>query len=98
MNAWHTGPHGGRCPRTDGPQCSVYGMTAVRRYGAVLGVLAAARYVAACSTSDGYTYRRPVCPAEGSAGVFRVLILFARLALAMPAPASPRADNCGNPY
>lgn len=49
MNAWHTGPNGGRCPRADGPECSRYGVDAVLRYGAVAGVIMAARYVAACS-------------------------------------------------
>lgn len=59
MDRWHAGPSGGTCPRTDGPQCSVYGAAAVRRYGALLGVLAAARYVTGCVCDVEYERAKP---------------------------------------
>lgn len=81
----------GRCPRTDGPHCSAYGIAAVRRWGAVLGVLAAARYVATCSVGNGGG------PASRLPRTLRVLVLFARLALVDPGPSSTgRDDGCGN--
>lgn len=87
----------GRCPRTDGPHCSAYGIAAVRRWGAVLGVLAAARYVATCSVGPGSgpgndCHRSPTSRLPRT---LRVLVLFARLALLMPGQLD-RDDGCGN--
>jgi hypothetical protein len=50
MTAWHEGPYGGQCPRTEAgeQECSQYGIAAVQRRGAVAGVLEAARYTATC--------------------------------------------------
>lgn len=49
MDAWHNGPFGGQCPSAGTPEeCSRYGVSAVQRWGAVIGVLAAARQVALC--------------------------------------------------
>jgi putative component of membrane protein insertase Oxa1/YidC/SpoIIIJ protein YidD len=37
------------CPRTDGPHCSKYGYGAVSRYGAVIGMVLALRYMGSCA-------------------------------------------------
>lgn len=63
MDAWHNGPNGGQCPRAGTPEeCSRYGVAAVQRWGAVVGVLLAARHVALC---------RGDCP-EGQEGSIRI--------------------------
>lgn len=67
MTAWHEGPYGGRCPRVvrGETECSQHGIGAVRRYGAVVGVLVAARYVATCKPDPGGPDPCPFKPAPG---------------------------------
>lgn len=49
----------------------MYGVGAVRRYGAVVGLLLAARYVASCGLCEPY----------GPVRTGRVLLMFVRLAV-----------------
>lgn len=52
MDVWHESPRGGRCPAAGTPaECSRYGVRAVSTYGALVGVLLAARHVSRCRPS-----------------------------------------------
>jgi hypothetical protein len=109
MDRWHHGPHGGTCPRVDGPECSRYGADAVTRYGVLIGLLAAARYVAMCQVGDEKWYPpdkgcltvaddefgcRFGPPDPGRWATLRVLFLFARLAVSRHGPGVPNEDGC----
>lgn len=97
MNAWHNGPFGGQCPHAGTPrECSRYGVRAVERFGAFIGVLLAARAVVTCRPELREALPKPQkgsCPFA----FLGVLMLLVRLTLlSRRPPGSPgNPEPCG---